>query len=409
MPAGQSRIVSLPVPLTNSAADRIVLKGDDEDFDDAVFALPPETARLNVLYLGNDAETDTHEPFYFLQRAFQETRRQAIQVLRRAPDSPLPTADAQTANLFIVTDALSGERVHALRNQVLAGKTLLCLLKNDAIAPTLAGLLDRSALTIAEARPDNYAMLAEIDFRHPLFAPFADPRFSDFTKIHFWKYRRLDAAAISGARVVAKFDNGDPALIEAPAGKGRVFVLTSGWHPADSQLALSTKFVPLLYSMLELSGGAPSAPASYHVGDTVPLPAEAVQAGAGVTIQQPDGKSFTLAAGETNFTQTMMPGIYRVNSGADARRFAVNLDAAESRTTALPPDELERLGAPSPHQTPEPAHAAERAARLQNSELENRQKLWRWFIVATLAVLLLETWLAGRTARRLAIQGEATS
>src|SRR5207248_577239 len=116
---------------------------------------------------------------------------------------------------------------------------------------------------------------------------------------------------------------------------GRVFVLTAGWHPADSQLALSTKFVPLLYSILELSGGASSAPASYHVGDTVPLPAEAFQASTGVTIERPDGKSFALAAVETNFTQTLMPGIYRVISGSAPKRFAVNLDAAESRTTPL--------------------------------------------------------------------------
>jgi hypothetical protein len=32
--------------------------------------------------------------------------------------------------------------------------------------------------------------------------------------------------------------------------------------------------------------------------------------------------------------------------------------------------------------------------------LENRQKLWRWLIVGVLAVLVLETALAGRLAHR---------
>jgi hypothetical protein len=32
--------------------------------------------------------------------------------------------------------------------------------------------------------------------------------------------------------------------------------------------------------------------------------------------------------------------------------------------------------------------------------LEQRQKLWRWLIVAALAVLILETWLAGWLTRR---------
>jgi hypothetical protein len=45
---------------------------------------------------------------------------------------------------------------------------------------------------------------------------------------------------------------------------------------------------------------------------------------------------------------------------------------------------------------------------LHNTELESRQKLWRWFIVGALAVLLVESWLAGWTARRGAVQNEST-
>jgi hypothetical protein len=78
----------------------------------------------------------------------------------------------------------------------------------------------------------------------------------------------------------------------------------------------------------------------------------------------------------------------------------VNLDAAESRTAPLPADELERLGAPIAAPVITPVQGPEPKVRLQNSELENRQKLWRWFLLTALAVLLFETWLAGRTARR---------
>jgi len=213
--------------------------------------------------------------------------------------------------------------------------------------------------------------------------------------------------------VVARFDNGDPALLEVAVSKGRVVVLTSGWEPDDSQLALSTKFVPLLYALLEESGAAALAPTQYHIGDTVPLPAARVDGDGPLVIRAPDGSQISLAAGETNFTRTTIPGIYslerpRAAAGALTERgedtapyrFAVNIDPAESRTVPLPTDELERLGAPVAKQTPTAAQQTERKVRLQNAELEARQKLWRWFIVATMAVLLLETWLAGRTARR---------
>jgi hypothetical protein len=43
---------------------------------------------------------------------------------------------------------------------------------------------------------------------------------------------------------------------------------------------------------------------------------------------------------------------------------------------------------------------------MQNAELENRQKLWRTLLLAALTVLLLETWLAGRTARRAPAPGQ---
>ena len=42
-----------------------------------------------------------------------------------------------------------------------------------------------------EAAVANYAMFGQMDFTHPLFAPFSDPRFGDFTKIRFWKHRKL--------------------------------------------------------------------------------------------------------------------------------------------------------------------------------------------------------------------------
>jgi hypothetical protein len=95
-----------------------------------------------------------------------------------------------------------------------------------------------------------------------------------------------------------------------------------------------------------------------------------------------------------------------VTSAQPPKRFAVNLDPAESRTAPLPVDELERLGVPVRHPAPPIPREAQLKVQLQNAELENRQKLWRWVLVAAVAVLLLETWLAGHTARQKAAPGE---
>ncbi|MEO5959078.1 MAG: BatA domain-containing protein, partial [Opitutaceae bacterium] len=254
VPPGQSRVIVLPVPKGEAPPERIVLRDDDDDFDNSVYTIPPVRQQVKVLWLGGDKRDDVQAPLYFLESALADTPSFATQVTARAASAPLLPEDVRAASAIFVSEALTPATATALREQALAGKTLVFVPKGPDSAATLGAVLGREGLRIEEARPTNYAMFAEIDFQHPLFAPFADPRFSDFTKIHFWKYRKIDPTAIPDARVIAKFDSGDPALMEVPLGKGRVFVLTSGWHPEDSQFARSSKFVPLLWSLLELSG-----------------------------------------------------------------------------------------------------------------------------------------------------------
>lgn len=402
VPPGQSRVVAVPVPKNSRGLDRIVLRGDDEDFDNTVFTIPPTQQRVSVLWLGSDAPDDARQPLFFLRRALTDTPRLAIQVVARTPAAPLLPTEVRDATTVFIADPLSRAAAGALREQALAGKTLVFTPKSAAAAPTLATLLVRENVTLTEANPGNYAMLAEIDFQHPLFAPLADPRYSDFTKIHIWKYRKLDAATIPDARVVARFDNGDPAVLDIPLGRGRLIVLTAGWQPEDSQLAVSSKFVPLLFSLLELGGGLEAVPAQWFVGDRVPVPA-----GGGVAVvHTPAGTSMSLPAGAASFAETLQPGIYELAAAGRTQRFAVNLDANESRTAPLAADELEHLGVPVAPRQADAVRTADRTASLQGAEAENRQKLWRWLIAATLAVLLAESALAGWTARRLRLNPE---
>ena len=399
VPAGQSRIFVLPAP-SGESTDRILLQGDDEEFDNVVFAIPPETLHLNVVYIGADSETDSKQPLYFLKRAFQETRHRSVRVSAHRSGEVLPALEVDSSRLFVLTDPLSPQATVALRDQATSGKTVLVVPRSIEMQTTLRGLLQSDAVKLEEVRPSNYAMLGEIDFRHPIFASFADARFSDFTKIHFWKYFRLDPAGLSEARVLARFDDGDPGLVEVPAGKGRILILTSGWQPESSQLALSSKFVPLMYSILESSGVPAPLPAQYRVGDVVSLAEFAAAGQSPMSVRLPDATQLALGASDTNFVRTEVPGVYTL-SAKETKQFVVNLDPSESRTTPLSLDDLERLGVPVLEKTMEfQLREAERKTRLQNAELENRQKLWRWFIAGTLAVLLFETWLAGRTARR---------
>ncbi|MEO7411711.1 MAG: BatA domain-containing protein [Opitutaceae bacterium] len=402
VPPGQTRVISVPVADANGAT-MIGLRGDDEDFDNTVFVIPPVQQKVTIAYFGSENAEDIQQPLFFLKRALPDTPRLAIAVKAQAAGAVL-APDVMASALFIVTDLLPANQAALLREQALAGKTILFVAKNAAAAAALGPLLGLDNLAAEEVKPPSYAMLGEIDFQHPLFSPFNDPRYSDFTKIHFWKYRRLDPAAIPGARMLAKFDRGDPALLEVPVGKGRVLVLASGWNPEDSQFAVSSKFVPMLFSILELGGGLAAPVGQRMVGDPLPFPTERNET---LAVRTPDGKTVQPPAESTVFSATLQPGIYRVENAGRSQEFAVNLDSAETRTTPLPLEELERLGVPlARKKAVVAATTPAQDALLQGGAAESRQKLWRWFIIATLFVLLGESALAGWTARKPALSAQ---
>jgi Aerotolerance regulator N-terminal/von Willebrand factor type A domain len=401
VPPGQSRLVQAPKLPAGATGEQLRLTGDDDDFDNALYILQPKAEQVHVLFLGNETEKDPAQPLFYLKRAFQQTARQAVELaVHPAAAAPLP-AELTDARLLIATDRLPDNQVSAAQTFLSSGGTMLFVAKSSAAAETIGKLAGTEGLAADEVTATNYAMLGLIDFEHPLFAPFADPRYNDFTKIHFWKYRRLDTARLHDARVLARFESGDPALVELPVGKGRLFILASGWQPADSQLALSSKFVPLLFSMLDLAGGMKARPVQFHVGDTVDFAGmNASPTGQPVSVRKPDGTAVELGSGETRFSQTDQPGIYAVASVQPPLRFAVNLDPSESRTAPLPIDQLERLGVPLKPREVEWAKQVEQKRQLHAAELENQQKLWRWLTFLAVVVLLVETWLAGWLTRR---------
>jgi hypothetical protein len=116
-----------------------------------------------------------------------------------------------------------------------------------------------------------------------------------------------------------------------------------------------------------------------------------------LTVRKPDGTEVPTPAGGS-FKETDQPGVYQVMPGT--LRFVVNLTPDESKLAPLGTERLSSLGVPLAAMPKPPSpHALKDAARAQAAELENRQKLWRWLIVAALVVLLLETLVAGRLTR----------
>jgi hypothetical protein len=396
LPPGQSRTFAAPALPAGATTASLELSGDDVAFDNVSYFAAPETENVTVACLGLGSASEPAGLLYYLERVFPPTPRRIVE---------LASAEALPRAAFaVVSGELTPEECTAVHDWLAGGKSALLLLNDVESARTLAALLGLPRVQLTEASGD-FALLGQIDFQHPIFAPFADPRFSDFSRIHFWKHRCWAIPASLPASVLAKFDDGSPALTQAAVGKGRLLVLASGWNPSDSQLAVSSKFPPLLQTLLEWSGSTAPARFQFQTGDAIPSP---VASGLAVQWQRPDGKTSLLPAG-TPYVATDRPGIYHATWPGGHRQFAVNLPVAESRIAPMPADELARLGVPlgpAPEAVAAPAQV--QARQLQRADLENRQKIWRQLLLAALATMLVEIILSGWLARRAAAPQEAS-
>ena len=372
LPPGASRI--LPAPPNSTNTTTLTLSGDKHEFDNRVFISPPQPRAVRIHFLGKEASRDeASAPLYYLARALQPT----------ATLTPQLTADEKLPALAPdIVFSVGNMPVDGLRDCLQRGGFLV-------VAPSDASLLKALGfdLTITPDTSDDYRMLAEVKTDHPLLKPFADPKLRDFTKLRFWKHRVITGA---GLETLASFDNGHPAILSARVGKGTLIVLASGWHPADSQLALSTKFVPLLYGWLAAAGFRHDPAATLFVGDELPLDASQPY-----TITDPEGKTHNLKPGE-GFTAAQ-PGLFKLQTNAHTHTLAVNLSPDESRVLPIDLAKLDQYGLKLSNAADSDFEAGTSDQRLTASDSEQRQHLWWWFLIALLAVLLLETALAGRT------------
>ncbi len=399
VPPGQSVVVHAPADPNQPATAKLVLTGDDHDFDNTLYLAPHPRRQIGILYVGNEDPNNTREMLYYVRQAFGTGSGITAHVTHRSGSESISDTDIQAARMIVVTDATHPQNLAPLHRYLESGGILLLVLKSAETAAVLSSLAGVEGLECREADGGQYAMLDRIELEHPLLKPFADPRFADFTRIHFWKHRRIKAADCPGARVLAWFDSNDPAWLEVPVGRGSLLVWTSGWHPGDSDLALSSKFVPLLYSALEYGGAFAGYQPQYFVGDPVPIPEQAASDSLTVDIHRPNDAVVHLDGGQRTFTQTDLPGIYTVTSSGRDQLFAINLPAGESRTDPMPIEELERQGISLKSTSGVAPVGSEREVQRSFGEMESQQKLWRWVFVAILVMLLAEAWLGGWLTR----------
>ncbi len=380
--ARDSQIVIVPVPKENLTKPlRVELSGDQENFDNTVWAVRPAPREMTLVYYGGHAANDIKHARYYLERAIAGWKDPTVTFVTAEDAAKAPAPAKAASQFFVVAGPLDDAARTALRRQIDQGAFSLVLLNEPAMVDTAAALMGETGWAPVKPAEKN-ALFGQIDFQHPLFSLFADPHYSDFTHIQFWQPQSVKLPEKSAMTVAAKFDDGTPAVMEAAAGKGRIVVWGGDWAPVASQWVLSTKFVPWLETLFERAAGGAVRPSIAEIGEAAKI------------LGGEPAKWRPLAETAGTFVETTptRPGVYQVQQGDATRWVALEVPAAASDISPMTTD-WEKLGVPLYAQPL--TSATPIAAPLGQDQtapvLEAHQKLWRWLLLGAVLLLAMES------------------
>jgi len=406
VPADGERMVSfdaVPLP-AGRVRGRVVLDADLLAADDTFhFALAGEDALPVVLLAPDDALRDET---LFTERALVIGRAPTVRVMRQRPGS-LSAAALQGAGLVVVWDTpLIGSEASAVEAFVEAGGGALVVVgrrlsASGASIPLAVATVDGTADRFA----DRGGSFGELRSEHPLFAAFRETP-SALTGARFLRYAR--ATPGMGSDILARFDDGLPAMLETRRGAGRIITSFVPLDTRTGDLPLQPAFLPLMRRLVLHASGHEAAPLWQERGQSWALPRSLRDA----VVTTPAGDLVRPAANDSVAAAVALSerGIYTAHSGVvsgdPVSTVAVNTPASESDLTAVDAREL-LVGVAMTD-----AEGAAVAGPAGEQEREKRQGWWRWLLAAAAVLLIAETVLANRgwrgRAARLTVAGPLT-
>jgi hypothetical protein len=384
--------VFAPVTLTPAGLRGVVRVGDDRlAADNAYHFVLRETRPVAVLLAtgGTRAADDT-----YLRRALAIGEAPRFEVNATAVDALTDEALAG-AHVVIANDVPLGEAVIArLARFAEGGGGVLVIAGSRASWPpgtalpgTLGDPVDRSRAT---------GRVGGVEYGHAVFAPFRAPRSGDFSSVRVYGYRRLTPA--EDARVLARYDDGQPALVERTLGSGRILVWTSGVDLAWNDLALKPVFLPFVHQMVRALATFQERPAALTVGQVAALDRRQPGDPDRVAVD-PAGRRTPIDPARGEALELPAPGFYEVRTGdADNRPVTVvaaNVDFSESDLTGVDPDEVRTVVAGG-----DAAEATAAGVEPPRDEVtEQSQRLWWYLLFAGMLILIVESLVASRMSK----------
>lgn len=361
-----------------------------------------------VAYRANN-EPPHRSAGYYLERALQPVAGDvhAVEVTWLAPELLAEEPLGGLAAVFCIdlTPSEAATR-QTLIDYVSAGGILVWVCGPHTDPASLGtGELFPGRFAFPDDEADAGRHWAWLDESHPALKPLAKPA-SLYQSVTVDRYLMLTLPPQSPARVLARLDNGDPALVSHSVGQGTVYTLTTGAHARWTTLPLRPIFVPLVNRLILQSSAQGRGPVEVAAGhpavfrfadEPQPVTVELTVPGVSEAIRL--RSSGEAGAQQLRVSETNAAGVYhlRMIEAAHPRRFAfaVNVAAAEADPQVVDRRTLQsRLG--------QSALVAVDKETLDHTiqRLRAGTPLMDWFLIAVLVGGVLELVIANRTRQQ---------
>lgn len=391
---------------------RVEIESDDLEIDNARYFTVQSMKSIKVHCVnGERKRNDMDDETFFLTRAIANVGGDGVPI-DYTESTAIPSAAAiQKYDVLILANLskMSSTEAERLKTYVNAGGGLILTMGDQVdsgVYQQHLGGTENSLLpcTLMQAVGDpigkeEFQVIANVEYRHPIFTPFSNPNHGDFAKGRFFRY--YQSTPTSDASVIAVFDDGNPAVVEKIYGNGRVLCYTSTIDREWNDLPIHGVFLPFLhetikYLALKQAGKVPD----YRIGDGMNYSGSQENAGKEVAVFDPDRKETRMSLNEQGnlfYEETLNPGIYSVHqSGEEEHYFVINVDTVESDLTPRNPEELTSMLIGTTETDRTPTELTPEVVKKYKEDVERNQSLSTFILLAVFALAITEMFLANR-------------